>query len=246
VSAEEAEKERAKEAAEEAAEAAAEADMAERRRRLREGSERGKALAAEAAAKREQKAAAEAAAQAEAAKSRAAAPSGQAAAEAAAAAAAEEEKRKAAAAHAAEVVTIANKVVAENRDPTPAEIAAAKVPFGAEKYIRVGDDKTNAPTGHRYLLVDQKNNTRYTDDRTVPLYYTPHAKPPKPRENTYDLFRPEDTNLPTRQRYAYNAIPDTWVPKRSGGRVLTFRRKPKSRSKNGRRPTRKSPVRRTR
>jgi hypothetical protein len=36
------------------------------------------------------------------------------------------------------------------------------------------------------------------------------------------------------------------LPLNKGGRVLTYRRKPKSRNKNGRRPTRKSTVRRNR
>jgi hypothetical protein len=190
VSAEEAEKERAKEAAEEAAEAAAEADMAERRRRLREGSERGKALAAEAAAKREQNANAERAQAAEEAKRRAAAPSGQAAAAA----------------------------------------AAAAAPPAKTKYVIVGNQAQGGPP--LYFLVAEG---RFTDDSTVPSKYTLSTASKVWAKN------------PANGKHEYY-IPSTnaWQPTVGARRVLTFRRKPKSRSKNGRRPTRKSPVRRNR
>jgi hypothetical protein len=129
------------------------------------------------------------------------------------------------------------------RDPTPAEIAAAKVPYSSEKYIVVGSALNPPKPGHRYLLVHKDKRTEYSDDPTVPLHY---AHMVIQAANQYDLHQPGDDPTST-SLYTYSAMPDTWQKKRMGGRrVLTFRRKPKSRSKNGRRPTRKSAVRRNR
>jgi hypothetical protein len=109
------------------------------------------------------------------------------------------------------------------------QAAAAALP-AKTKYFIVGNKAQGGPP--LYFLVAEG---RFTDDPTVPANYTLStatkvwAKNPATGKNEY-----------------YIPATNAWQPTVGGRRVLTFRRKPKSRSKNGRRPTRKSPVRRNR
>jgi hypothetical protein len=132
---------------------------------------------------------------------------------------------------------VAQAAEAKRRAAAPSgQAAAAGAPQAAAaapvktKYVIVGDQAQGGLP--LYFLVAEG---RFTDDPTVPSKYALSTASKVWARN------------PANGKHEYY-IPRTnaWQPTAGGRRVLTFRRKPKSRSKNGRRPTRKSSVRRNR
>jgi hypothetical protein len=188
-------------------------------------------------------------------------------AEAAAAAAAEAERKRleAEAAAEAERKRLADAAAAA---AGPAGINAATKLQALEKVaaaLQPGPDKDQANAN---VAKEKARLQRYNEEEAARAeYHRQHAaeRPARVAAGTATPLTPEQLAAISqkhaaaaakrqRRRAAGEDVPtpgnddEPFTPRAGGGRrrVLTFRRKPKSRSKNGRRPTRKSSVRRNR